>query len=975
MVGAYIDGQEIAVPPGATVLQAMLQNRLDVPHICYHPSLGPLETCDTCLVEIDGQVARACSTPLREGMQVRVERPDLSAARMERMQKLLLDHNLYCTICDKNNGDCVLHNTALRMDVQDHEFRPKPYPIDASNPFFVYDPKQCILCGRCVEACQDVVVNEVITIDWKRDRPRVIFDHDVAVNRSSCVSCGTCQTVCPVDALMEKGMLGQASHFSWIPANAKERLVELTQATLSNNALWAISEVEAHTRQASIQRTKTVCTFCGVGCSFEVWTKGRKILKIFPKPESPANNIATCVKGKFGWDFVNSPARLTQPLLRHGDRFVESTWDEAIAYIAGRLTEIKQAHGPNSIGVIATCTGTSEEAYLAQKFARQVIGTHNIDNCARYCQAPATMGLIRTVGIGADSGNFEQIEAADLVLTFGSNTAESHPVLAGKIKQAGKLRGQRLIVFDVRKHEMAERAHVYVRPNPGTDLAVVNAIARYILDQGWQAEEFIRDRTTRFEEYSKSLEPFTLEFAESVSGVPRDTMVRVAEMIHAAATVCILWAMGITQHGNGADTCTSFCNLLLLTGNFGRRGTGGYPLRGHCNVQGVSDFGALPTYLPGYQRWDDPEVVARFEEAWGVTLPKEKGLTSTEMTDGMLDGRIHAMYIIGEDKALADADGEKVARALTGLDLLVYQDLFMTRTAEFADVILPAAASLEKEGTFINTERRIQRLYRALPPLGNARTDLEITQSLARAMGADWAYPGPKEILAECASLAPIFAGAEWDRLSGFHSLLWPVDASGKDSPNLYEERFSKPDGKATFHPTEWAGPDAPDAEFDLSLDNGRMLEHFHWGNMTGESAGLRAKVPEVFIEVSPELAKARGIQDGDMLRLTGRNGRSLRSKALITHRVEGRTLFLSLHDNQATTINQLTSDRRDPPTNTPSYKELPVKLEKLGPGLRGEPPLPLTNPRFGHRNPQVGVVVREKWARPDYAPPSGVGP
>ena len=526
------------------------------------------------------------------------------------------------------------------------------------------------------------------------------------------------------------------------PADAKERLVELTQATLSNNALWAISEVEAHTRQASIQRTKTVCTFCGVGCSFEVWTKGRKIVKIFPKPESPANNIATCIKGKFGWDFVNSPARLTQPLLRHGDRFVESTWDEAIAYIAGRLTEIKQVYGPNSIGVIATCTGTSEEAYLAQKFARQVIGTHNIDNCARYCQAPATMGLIRTVGIGADSGNFEQIEAADLVLTFGSNTAESHPVLAGKIKRAGKLRGQRLIVFDVRKHEMAERAHVYVRPNPGTDLAVVNAIARYILDQGWQAEEFIRDRTRRFEE--------VLEEPRAVHARVRRVRERRPPRYHGPRGrddprgTHRLHPVGDGHHA--ARERGRHLHLFLQSSPIDRqlRPTGNwrYPLRGHCNVQGVSDFGALPTYLPGYQRWDDPEVVARFEKAWGVTLPKEKGLTSTEMTDGMLDGRTHAMYIIGEDKALADADGEKVARALTGLDLLVYQDLFMTRTAEFADVILPAAASLEKEGTFINTERRIQRLSRALPPLGNARTDSRrSTQSLARAMGADWAYP------------------------------------------------------------------------------------------------------------------------------------------------------------------------------------------------------------------------------------------
>jgi formate dehydrogenase major subunit len=583
------------------------------------------------------------------------------------------------------------------------------------------------------------------------------------------------------------------------------------------------------------------------------------------------------------------------------------------------------------------------------------------------------MGLMRTAGIGADSGNMEQIEAADLVLIFGSNTAEAHPVLAGKVKRSQKLRGSKLVVFDVRRHEMAERADLFVRPKPGTDLVVVNAVAKFLLDRGWQDRTFIAERCTNVDAYVASLAPFTLEYAEQVSGVSAATIVQLAEMVHSAQRVCILWAMGITQHGNGSDTCTSFCNLLLLTGNFGRPGTGGYPLRGHCNVQGASDFGALPTFLPGYQPWNDPAVVARFEAAWGAPLPTTRGLTSTEMTEAALDGRLHALYIIGEDKLLADANQEKVARAFNAIDFLVVQELFLTRTAEFADVILPGAASLEKEGTFVSTERRLQRLYRVMPPIGNARSDFEIVQAVARAMGAPWDYAGPREVLEECAGLTPYLAGATWERLEGFRSLLWPIAETGEDSPYLFRDRFAFPDGKAHFFPTAWSEPIGPDAEYDLTLDNGRLLEHFHWGNMTALSPGIESKVPEVFLEMAPELAGTRGLRDGDLVRVASRVG-ALRAKVLVTPRVQGTVVFLALHTAGGMAVNQLTGDRRDPATQTPAYKELPVKVEKVevGSGAEPEPPLPRTNPRFAHRSPQRGVEVERKWARADYVPLQG---
>ena len=605
------------------------------------------------------------------------------------------------------------------------------------------------------------------------------------------------------------------------------------------------SEIEARTRPSFVTKTKTVCTFCGVGCSFDVWTRGRKILQIQPRPESPANGMATCIKGKFGWDFVNSPDRLTTPLLRDGDHFRPASWEEAIRFIAERLRAIRDSAGPDAIGFLANCTGSNEEAWLVQKLARTVIGTHNVDNCARYCQAPASTGLSRTVGIGADAGGFREIENADLVMTVGSNTAKSHPVLAGKIKRAHKLRGQKLVVLDLRRTMMAERADLFVRPRPGTDLVVLNTVARYLLDQGWEARSFIEQRTTNFEAYRESLAPFTLDYGETVTGVAKDEFVRLATMVHDAKSVCILWAMGVTQHQPGTETSTAICDLLLLTGNFGRPGTGGYPLRGHCNVQGVSDFGALPSFLGAYEKWDDPEVVARYEKAWSVRLPTKKGLTSTEMVDAALRGSLRAMVIFGEDKVLADAHESQVRSALQKLDLLVVCEVVPTATSQLAHVVLPAAVTLEREGSMVNTERRIQRFHRALPPLGDSRPEFEIVQALANALGAHWNYARPADVMAEASAMVPRFAGVRYDRLEGYASQQWPVSADGTDSPYLYADRFAFPDGKAHFHPPKWIPPLASDAEYDLYLNNGRVLEQFHWGNLTsrerrdhGEDAG-----------------------------------------------------------------------------------------------------------------------------------------
>src|SRR5271156_2465222 len=556
----------IRVTIDGTVTEAKTEERLvdlitrtgaEIPHVCYHPQLGPIQTCDTCMVEVDGQLVRACATLVKTGMEVSTKSARAAAAQREAFDRILGDHMLYCTVCDNNNGNCTVHNTTklLAVEHQSLPFAPKPYEVDNTNPFYRYDPDQCILCGRCVEACQDLQVNETLSIRWEDAHPRVLWDGGSPIGESSCVSCGHCITVCPCNALMEKSMLGHAGFLTGLSKPVLDGMIDVVkglEAETGYTAILKVSEVESAMRTTRVQRTKTVCTYCGVGCSFDVWTKDRHILKVEPA-EGPANAVSTCVKGKFAWDFVTNKDRLTKPLIREGDRFREATWDEALDLIARRFTEIKTAHGPDALAFIASSKCTNEEAFLMQKLARAVVGTNNVDNCSRYCQSPATMGLFRTVGYGGDSGSIHDIEQAGLVLIVGSNTAESHPVLATRVKRAHKLHGQKLIVSDLREHEMARRADLFVSPRPGTDIVWLSAVSRYILENGMADMAFIDEWVNWLDDYRKSLEPFTLEFARRTCGLSIETLKKLAHMIGEAKSVCVLWAMGVTQHGNGSD--------------------------------------------------------------------------------------------------------------------------------------------------------------------------------------------------------------------------------------------------------------------------------------------------------------------------------------------------------------------------------------------------------------------------------------
>ncbi|MEN0582544.1 MULTISPECIES: formate dehydrogenase subunit alpha [unclassified Kosakonia] len=975
------DGRALVGPENVPLIDFFETCNITLPHVCYHPALDPLQTCDVCWVEQAGKLVRGCTLRSHDGLVINSLDSQARAAREEGMDRLLAKHELYCTVCEHNTGDCTLHNTMVDMHIpiQRYPYTRKPYVKDHSNPFYTYDPDQCILCGRCVDACQNVEVNETLSIDYTMEHPRVLWDGGNQIAGSSCVSCGHCVTVCPCNALLEKSMQPDAGPFTSMRQSLKRPLIDVIKVLENSTGaeiISGISVMDTALRQQEIKRTKTVCTYCGVGCSFEMWTRDRQLLKVQPVVDAPVNGISTCVKGKFAWDFINSPQRLTTPLIRENDRFRPASWEEALTLVASRLLQTRDQYGPDSIGFIGSSKGSNEEAYLTQKIARAIIGTNSVDNSSRYCQNPATEGLFRTVGYGGDAGTIDDLQQAELVIIVGSNTAENHPVIASRLKAAKKHRGQKWLVVDPRRHEMAERADLHLRIHPGSDLVWASAMARYMFDHGYEDAAFLAERVNQLDAYRQSLTPFTLDYAAQITGIQEETLREAAELIGKAGSVCIMWAMGITQHSHGSDTSTALSNLLLVTGNYGRPGTGGYPMRGHNNVQGASDFGCLKNFYPGYESVSDPQIREKWAKAWGVPaerLSLKVGQDNFMMVELARKDVIRAMYVIGEETAFSDADAENVHQGFTNLDFLVVQDLFLSRTAQFADVVLPGCPSVEKEGSFVNTERRIQRFYPVMEPLGDSRPDWWILTQLAARMGHDWGYQHPQEIMAEVAGIAESFAGVSYSRLEGWKSQIWPVNADGSSTPLLYTERFKSPDGRATLYPLSWQPPaEEADAEYDLLLNNGRMLEHFQSTNQSGQGGRTTSLSPDWFVEISPQLANARSLQEGDWVKLISRRG-EVEVPVVVTDRVQGKVLFISIHQGKDG-INQLTGEHHDPSVNTPAYKELAVRLETLDrPPLPD--PLPKHNFRHGKRTPIDKVPVEEKWRREDYREPPATEP
>ncbi|MGX0844576.1 formate dehydrogenase major subunit [Staphylococcus capitis] len=794
------------------------------------------------------------------------------------------------------------------------------------------------------------------------------------INESSCVSCGQCATVCPCNAMMEVNMEGNVGYMTDTEPGSLVAMIDLIKKSEPGyGPLLALSDSESEMRKERIKKTKTVCTYCGVGCSFEVWTKDREILKVQPSHDSPANKIASCVKGKFSWGHINSDQRITKPLVRKDGAFHEVEWEEALQVMADNFNNIKNQHGADSLSFISSSKATNEESYLMQKFARQVIGTNNVDNCSRYCQAPATKGLTRTVGIGGDAGGIDDLEKAAMTVLIGANTAEAHPVIASRMKRAQKLFGQKSHVFDIRKHEMAERADEFYQPKPGTDLVWLGAVTKYIIDNDLHDKAFLDEWVDYFDEYYKSLEPFTMEFAEETTGIPKERLIKFAHEVAKAESVAICWAMGITQQDIGSDSSTAISNLLLVTGNYRKPGAGAYPLRGHNNVQGCSDMGSMPDQFPGYQLVTDDEIRAKFEREYGVELSATPGRDNHQMIEGIHNGDVHSLYLYGEDTGIVDSNINFVQAAFEKLDFMVVQDEFLTFTATYADVVLPASPSLEKDGTFTNTERRVQRLYKALDSLGDSKPDWEIFQLIANKLSADWDYSHPGEVMEEIARLTPSYAGVSYDRLEGFNSLQWPVDKDGKDSPILYLDGFNFENKKAKLYPLTFDNFFKEDEVYDIHVNNGRLLEHFHEGNMTYQTEMIRYKVPHPFVEISPELAQDRDIHEGAEIKLISETGEAT-LVAHITDRVKGKEIYIPLNNDALENgdmgaINLLTNSDVDKYTDTPSYKRTNARMEVIS--KRGKSPLNPTNFRVDkHRHPQYSVQVQKKWNRSDYVFP-----
>ncbi|TSD09668.1 formate dehydrogenase subunit alpha [Haloglomus irregulare] len=1037
-----INDESVTVGPGSTLIDAMealdddivsvgpgtdaVDGDEDVPALCYYDrggdcsdEIGPRSTCRTCTVETDEHgLVSACSFPAYDGLSVETDTPDAEESRSVNLDLVLSNHNLRCTTCN-GNGRCELQNTAISEGVDHPRYgvfddREEYEPVDDTSSFIQIDRNKCILCNRCVEACNDVQVEGVLRMEGHGEDTRIGFQSDAdTMADSECVSCGHCATVCPTGSLTEKGIGGagtlplpgftQRNSIGTVIKHEPAETIDDTDApnrspdpgsagapaetaaaagdddglaafmsdakrqagdlatkygrkaflagehtaesiaakTLPEGRLFDIADAVGDYRLDRIDKQETTCGFCAVGCRFEMWGKDGDSLGVVPvddPDDAPANNFSTCVKGKFGHEFANSEERLTRPLVRDDDGELRPTsWDEALDHVAENLRAIQDEHGVDAVGCLASSKGSNEEAYLVQKFARQVLGTKNIDNCARLCHASTVAALQRTLGYGAMTNRInEDIGEADAYLISGSNTTESHPVLATRIKQNVR-DGADLVVFDPREVGIAEHADQYTRTNPGYDVTWINGLIRYIIEHDLHDEAFIERNTKNFEELKEKVQAFTPEKVEELAGVPPEEIASAAETLAAADTVVFGWAMGMTQQSTGTENLLAMADLALALGQVGKPGAGLSPFRGQNNVQGGGgDMGTLPGSLPGYQDPADEEVAEKFAAEWGERPPDEPGLKVPEMLAEAHEGNLRGMYVVGENPALSEPDIQHAEEALADMDFLVVQDIFMTETAEHADVVLPAATSPEKHGTFTNTERRIQRVRPTADPPGEARQDWVITQALARRLGYGWNYDHPREVMDEISSLVPIYGGVSYDRLEAGeeHGLQWPCpDEDHPGTPYLYDYEdgeFGFEDGKARFVPADGGHPgELPDEAFPLTLTSGRVLYHWHTGQITRRVEGLMHHVGESFVEIHPDTAAKLDVADEEYVRVESRRG-DIVVKTQVTDRVGPGTLFIPMHF-AAGAVNELTAETFDPTAGIPEYKISSVRVEPLG--------------------------------------------
>ncbi len=897
-----INGNEIKAKKGTTVLEAALAADVYIPTLCYDANLSPYGACRLCIVEIEGMrgLPTSCTTEVKEGMVVHTETEKVNQSRRIAIELIMANHNGDCLACAKNQ-QCELQKVAKYLDIEQEHFdrmikRTNVLPIDASHPAIIRDYNKCILCGRCWRTCQELVGANAIDVAFRGYDAKPTTLGDKPLTESPCESCGECIAHCPTGALTAK--------------NEKQPTKEV----------------------------KTTCPYCGVGCSIYMGIRNNQIVSIRGDKDNPVNQGGLCVKGRFGFDFIQHPDRLTKPLIRKEGRgkdikvngnlmdvFREATWEEALDLVAQRLTQIKGEHGADSLGVLSSAKFTNEENYVVQKFARAVLGTNNVDHCARLCHASTVVGAIASFGSGAMSNSIEDIAKAELLFIIGSNTTECHPIIGRVIRQRRNTGDVKLVVADPRTIDLAKRSDVYMPQKPGSDVALLNGMMSVIVAEDLYDKEFVKNRTEGFEELKEMLKRYTPELAEEISGVPKEDIIRAARMFAKAKTAAILYGMGITQHTTGTDNVKTVANLLMLTGNMGKEGCGFSPLRGQNNVQGACDLGALPNVYPGYQKVSDADKKQKFETAWGVELSDKPGMTVTEMMGTAHHGKIKAMYVAGENIMMSEPHLSHVKEAVKGLEFMVVEDIFPTETAVMADVILPASAFAEKTGTYTNTERRVQMVRKAVNPPGECKTDWQIISEVAKLMGYDgFDYKDSAAIMDEIASLTPIYGGMSHERLEEGFGLQWPCPTcEHPGTPILHVKEFAC--GKGRLVPVEYRPPaEAVSEGYPLILTTGRMLEHWHTGTMSRRSEVLDKLHPNGFVEINPDDAVKMGITDGDMVTLFSERGK-IETPAKITDKVSPGLAFMAFHWTESP-ANVLTNPALDPAAKIPEFKVAAIK-------------------------------------------------
>ncbi len=899
MICININGRDIETAENVSILDAARANGIKIPTLCYMEGVSDIGMCRLCVVEVEGfkNFLPACRTKAADGMKITTESEELTAYRREMLDLILSNHHLDCMSCAAN-GTCELQDLCNRYGVKHSSYEgsrreiEKKMPVLSDNPFITYDPGKCIHCQRCINVCHTIACNGTLRNGRSGTFHMVDAPFGKGYKLTGCESCGNCASVCPTGALTLK--------------------------------------TEEKYRNWEVKKTLTTCPHCATGCQFYLVVKDNRVVNVEPA-YGPSNHNRLCVKGRSGsYDFVHSPDRLTDPLIkdRETGEFRKASWEEAIAYTAKRLTEIKEKYGAESLAGFACSRSANEDIYMLQKMVRTCFGSNNTDNCARVCHSATVAGLARTLGSGAMTNPIHDItHDVDCILLVGSNPEEAHPVVGMQIRKAVQT-GTRLIVVDPRDIGLTKYADIHLKIRPGTNVAFANGMMHVMIKEDLIDHSYVEKYSEGFDKLKETVEKYTPEYVGEICHIDPKKLVEAARMYATAKKAPIIYCLGVTEHSTGTEGVMCMSDMAVLCGKIGKSGCGVNPLRGQNNVQGACDMGALPTDYPGYQKVDNDEVRQKFEKEWGVSLSPKPGLKATEVFPAAIEGRIKGLYIFGEDPIVTDPDTHHIDKALRSLDFLVVQELFMTKTAAYADVVLPGVSYAEKEGTFSNTERRVQRIRKAVEPAGNARLDTDIITNLMNAMGYPQKRLTAAEIMDEIARVTPSFGGISFERLDAGESLQWPCrDKDHKGTPIMHAGAPAR--GKALLYAVDYKpSNELPDEEYPFILTTGRILYHYNAAAMTSRVQGLMDIAGEGFIEINIRDAREKGISDGERIKVMSRRG-EITAVARVGRKVSQGETWMPFHFPDSP-VNVLTNAALDEIARIPEYKVCAVRIEKI---------------------------------------------